>query len=308
MSKPVTIQLSETEFRELMLCYTLGSFVKSSVEEESEPEIIAAMELHQKLDKAAYEAKLKGSGYEQGIYYYGKDIEEEMLDIYDDFKEYISSGQEEQDTEALFMQIAAIEKEQQKNNINQVYQLKIVLQDTQPQIWRRIQLSADSTFLELHMAVQLAMGWKCSHMFEFMLNDLRIGLEDEFDDMGDEKLDADEETLCDFISETGQSFTYLYDFGDDWEHEITLEKILTEQPGVKHPVCIDGAMACPPEDSGGVHGFYEKLEAIKNPQDKEEEYLKEWMGANYNPEVFNPEAANKKLLQIKKYLKKIYEE
>lgn len=92
MNKTITLQLTEAQYRELKLCYTLGELVKDSIEEKSKTAMQSQMEMSQLLDKAAYEAKLKGSSFEDGIYEYGKDIEEEMLELYEKFREYIESG------------------------------------------------------------------------------------------------------------------------------------------------------------------------------------------------------------------------
>jgi hypothetical protein len=92
MSKIVTIQLNEAEYRELILCYTLGDLVKDTIEAKSKAEMEAQLDLHQKLFKPAYDAELKEAGLHNGLYYYGKEVENQMLEIYDDFKDYIADS------------------------------------------------------------------------------------------------------------------------------------------------------------------------------------------------------------------------
>jgi len=90
-------------------------------------------------------------------------------------------------------------------------------------------------------------------------------------------------------------FTYIYDFGDYWEHEITVERILSSNEELRHPVCIEGKRACPPEDCGGVHGYYELIQILKNPKHPEYRDHIEWLKGHaknyypYEPDQFNPE-------------------
>jgi|GEM_PF-4856031 len=94
MSKTINIQLNEEEYRELILCYTLGDLVKGSIEEKTKAETEAQINLHQKLYKAAYTSEVKEAGFHRGLYYYGKEVEDEMLEIFDDFKDYVIAGGE----------------------------------------------------------------------------------------------------------------------------------------------------------------------------------------------------------------------
>lgn len=118
MSKTVTLQLSEAEYRDLVLCFSLGDLVKDSIEQKSKAETQAQIDLHQKLCEAAYEAKLMEAGLNEGLYYYGKEIEDEMLEIFDDFKEYVSSGEDAKDTERIHKQIDLWKKEEKRKGKN----------------------------------------------------------------------------------------------------------------------------------------------------------------------------------------------
>ena len=92
---------------------------------------------------------------------------------------------------------------------------------------------------------------------------------------------------------------YVYDFGDDWMHDLVLEKRFSPEPDVNYPRCIAGERACPPEDCGGIGGFYRMLECLSDPHDKEYETWKEWLGDEYDPEYFDKEEVNHILEKIK---------
>lgn len=79
-----------------------------------------------------------------------------------------------------------------------------------------------------------------------------------------------------------------YDFGDGWEHEVVLEEVTRRVPGRKYPACVEGAGACPPEDSGGVHGYEEMLKVLRDPSHEEHENTVQWVGGRYEPAAFDP--------------------
>ncbi len=171
------------------------------------------------------------------------------------------------------------------------YQLLITLRDIAPPIWRRVIVPADFTLGDLHHVIQIAMGWEDCHLHDFTIKRQRYALpsEDEFDDVVDERTT----TLHDVVR-AGSKFSYQYDFGDSWEHVILVEKAATDRTTVE---CMDGSRACPPEDSGGPWGYDEKLQALSNPDDRETEYLREWMG-EFDPELFDLGSVNKALRQF----------
>ena len=173
-----------------------------------------------------------------------------------------------------------------KEKFNNVYQFKITLKDTNPPVWRRIQAPANYTFWDLHVAVQDAMGWSDYHLHEFTLKnpstglDSDIGIPDEEGDFEDNMLAGWKLKISEWFSLENNKADYMYDFGDGWEHEIILEKILPREKGVKYPRCIDGKRACPPEDCGSYPG-YEDICSGKH--EFQEEYK------DFNPEYFDPE-------------------
>jgi len=182
-----------------------------------------------------------------------------------------------------------------KKEFDRVYQFRITLKGIKPPIWRRIQVPETYTFWDLHVAIQDAMGWEDYHLHEFEIRHpstgekVRIGTpheEDEF--FGREVISEHEQKISDWFSMENSVAEYTYDFGDNWEHEIRLEEILPRDRGVEYPVCIAGERACPPEDCGGVWGYEEFLEAIRNPEHEEHEEMLEWIGGEFDPEHFDP--------------------
>jgi hypothetical protein len=171
----------------------------------------------------------------------------------------------------------------------QVYQFKITLKDSKPPIWRRIQVPSTYTFYDLHVAIQDAMGWYDSHLHEFRINTttgepLVLGTPpNEMDDFGDEESFSDSKfKISKYESILPKSFTYTYDFGDNWEHKIDFEKVLPAEERVWYPICVKGKRACPPEDCGGVWGYEELLQILANPEHDQYEEKAEWMESQYD--------------------------
>jgi len=180
-----------------------------------------------------------------------------------------------------------------KQNI--IYQFKITLKDTKPPIWRRIQVPKKYTFWDLHVAIQDAMGWHDYHLHEFeIVNPLTgtktiIGITKEDEDFADYKtLPGWKQKIADYFLRENQSARYIYDFGDNWEHEITLEKKLPKENNIIYPRCIKGKRACPPEDCGGTYGYEDFLEIIGDPENEQHEEILEWVGGRFDPEHFDP--------------------
>ncbi len=127
-----------------------------------------------------------------------------------------------------------------------VFQFHVSLEDIEPEIWRRIQISGDSTFWDLHCAIQDAFGWLDSHLHEFHLgsgdDELRVGSPDEEYPSGgkDSEVLPGWEVPVEENLEEGEAFLYVYDFGDDWMHHITFERVSEAVPGRKYPICLDG--------------------------------------------------------------------
>ena len=185
-------------------------------------------------------------------------------------------------------------------NMAEIIQLRISLIDSNPLIWRQVLISKSTTFFKLHQIIQIAMGWKSSHLFEFNLEGYRIGIIDEQEPgYGNSKvIDAKKSTLKDLISHEGETFKYLYDFGDNWQHVVEVEKFIDKEPDSSYPVCIYGALNCPPEDCGGIHSFYNLMKILGNK--KHPDYIEtvHWIGKNYNPGVFDKDKVNRGLKKM----------
>ncbi len=180
-----------------------------------------------------------------------------------------------------------------KKKFNQVYQFKITLKGSKALIWRRIQVPETYSFWDLHVAIQDAMGWLDYHLHEFEMVGLSTGLsvniglpDEEFDR---EVLPGWRQKIADYFSLENRSADYTYDFGDGWKHKIQLEKILTREKDIIYPICINGKRACPPEDCGGIWGYEDFLEIIRDPNHEEHERMLEWIGGEFDPEHFDPQ-------------------
>ncbi|MDG6224866.1 MAG: plasmid pRiA4b ORF-3 family protein [Candidatus Thermoplasmatota archaeon] len=182
-----------------------------------------------------------------------------------------------------------------KKKFEYVYQFKITLLETDPPIWRRIQVPGNYSFWDLHVAIQDSMGWEDCHMHEFRLpfddveEPIHIGIPTDDDEMmGIITLPEHKERISDRFKKDSSKALYVYDFGDDWDHEVMLEGVLLREKGMEYPACLSGERACPPEDCGGVFGYSDIIRVLKkrskNADDKE---LLEWIG-DYDPEQFDP--------------------
>lgn len=193
--------------------------------------------------------------------------------------------------------------------MNDIIQLKITLQGTKPPIWRRVLVDKTTTFEQLHHIIQIAMGWTNSHLHEFDINGYRIvEPNEEFDaDFGSENIDSATVTLDSIISDTKEKFVYTYDFGDSWKHQIVVEKFLPRDTKTKYPICIDGKLNCPPEDCGGIPGFYNLLDIIGNKRHPDRKEMLEWLGGQYDAEHFDKDEINLQLASLDNYIKELKE-
>jgi hypothetical protein len=186
---------------------------------------------------------------------------------------------------------------------NASYQLEVVLNGSQPCIWRRLQVPSSASLGWLHAVLQVAMGWTNSHLHQFicgehMYADPSAQL-DQYE--GDPPvLDETKATLADVVGHINQGLVYEYDFGDSWEHIVTVEKILPGDASTKTAaVCVAGERACPPEDCGGLGGYAELLRALKNRKHPEHKSMKEWLGRPFDPELFEVAKTNTWLRKLK---------
>ena len=181
-----------------------------------------------------------------------------------------------------------------------IVRLKIVLANTEPPIWRRVEVSAGLTLKELHAVIQAAMGWDNAHLYQFHVGRETIagpGTGGEGFGMP-RAISAGRVRLDDLAARGVKRFAYVYDMGDSWEHRLQIERLLSADPAASYPRLIDGARRCPPEDVGGVPGFYEFLEAIADPEHPDHEDRLDWYGGMFDPADLDGDRIHKALARI----------
>ncbi len=173
-------------------------------------------------------------------------------------------------------------------------QVKVTLQGVKPGIWRRCVISETCDLHTLHGIIQDAMGWLDSHLYEFEVAGQRFCDPEREDDFEAQEgvLSSHSATLSQFSLKPGTRFGYTYDFGDDWEHEILVEKLRPRKEGEFLPICVAGERNCPPEDCGGPHRYAEFLEAYLNPSHPDHHDMVEWAGPDFHPEAFDLRETN----------------
>ncbi len=173
-------------------------------------------------------------------------------------------------------------------------QLKITLLDTKPPVWRRVLIPNNYTLGWLHSVIQTSMGWDGDHVHAFWVRDVMYqAIADEPFSNTNETEDEDAVTLAELYLKPGNKIKYEYDFGDGWRHDIKVEKILPLDPDAAYPQCVAGAMACPPDDIGGAWGYSASLAALRDPRKPGHEDAVNWLGEDYDPELFEKDAINK---------------
>lgn len=178
-----------------------------------------------------------------------------------------------------------------------LFQLKITLKNIKPPIWRRVLVHSNIKLPDLHKIIQTVMGWTNSHLHQFVINNSNYALPD--DESFLEIVDYRKIKLDSLITTLKSKIKYEYDFGDGWEHEIVLEKVLDRDKELFYPVCIGGKRNCPPEDCGGPYSYEELIEIINNPKHDEHDEMIAWLGGEFDPEEFDLEAINEDLRDLK---------
>jgi len=177
-----------------------------------------------------------------------------------------------------------------------VFILKVELLDSEPLIWRRIYIDGRTRLNAFHHILQAAMGWTDSHLHEFTIREKRFAPPDEEDQFLEIKTFDESKSRLNQLLQTGDAFEYLYDFGDSWQHKITVESIrdLDDDDRQSGQVWVEaGERACPPEDAGGIWGYQESLATLEDePYSEEAKEMREWAGLDFDPERFDRRAAN----------------
>ena len=176
-------------------------------------------------------------------------------------------------------------------------QMKVHLSGIKPEIWRRFVVPGSLTLHELHPVLQGAMGWHDTHLSMFGIGGVWFETpspdSEEEPELGE---DARDHVVADVLR-AGMDFVYVYDFGDNWHHALTVEKSFDPSAAslprraLDLPRCIEGARACPPEDCGGVGGYWNLVEALADPEHEDHDRLSEWVGT-FEPEIFSVDQAN----------------
>ncbi len=185
-----------------------------------------------------------------------------------------------------------------------IARLKITLDDVEPRVMRRVEVPLDIRLDDLHLAIQVAMGWENCHLYEFRTAKARWGIPDpDGDDFSPaEQLDAAKATLADLFAKSGRkAFKYLYDFGDGWQHSIKVEAVAEADNGVAYPRLIAAQNACPPEDVGGPWGYAEYLEAIADPEHERHQEMIDWRGEGFDLAAVDEPAIKKGLAALAKH-------
>lgn len=184
----------------------------------------------------------------------------------------------------------------------QVYQLKVRLDGSRPPIWRRLRVRGDTRLADLHHILQTAFGWHDTHPHQFVaVNAYGTAVRyvpepDEDDGWGPEPVDESTVTIAEILPGTGSRLDYEYDFGDTWSHVITVESVQPVDAHERLPRCTGGRRMAPYEDSGGVWGWMDKVEAAAEPDHPEHAEIRAWLGLadgeRLDPAAFDPAAVD----------------
>ncbi|TYP71100.1 DUF6155 family protein [Paenibacillus methanolicus] len=171
---------------------------------------------------------------------------------------------------------------------------RVELEETSPPIWRDFRFRADMTFQQLNRIVQAVMGWENEHHYLFLVDGKMIELPRLG---GQNNWNARKEKVSSHVKQEGDSFLYVYDFGDDWKHRITV-RIIEESPQEPtYPVCLGGERSCPPENAGGVAGYDEKLAVLSDKTHPDYADIVRWMPKDFGAEAFDLDEVNELLAE-----------
>ncbi len=194
-----------------------------------------------------------------------------------------------------------LELRSHKVELPMAYQLRVTLMEGDPPIWRRLRVPGSTTLPRLDRIIQTAMGWTNSHLHTFTTGGVIYAVP--HPEWGIDVKDERRVRLDRIAKEEGEAFVYEYDMGDCWQHQVLVEKVGADSIGAEGAVCLSGERACPPEDCGGVHGYYGTLEILRNPRHDEYKHTKTWIesmtGGPFDPDAFDIEAVNAALKALR---------
>lgn len=207
--------------------------------------------------------------------------------------------------------------EKKTNNKKQkYYQIKVSIKNTHPPVWRRLLIPEGITFHQLNAIIQIAFDWCGYHMYNFEIGSTLYGggisIEIPYEDNNLDyyEVKSSKSTKIDKYFREYKKMKYIYDFGDDWEHEITIEKEIEGK--IVYPVCVKAKMASLPEDCGGPWGYEELLGILADKNHEQYEEMREWVENGYfdwhdDREYVDVEYINKRLEDYKEHAKFLLE-
>ena len=183
---------------------------------------------------------------------------------------------------------------------DQIVRIRITLEDMKPAIWRRVELPVTNSLKTLHLAIQACMLFENYHLFRFDIGDAAYGIRFDDDEFMIRTRDAANMRISKLAERGITSFTYTYDFGDNWRHRIEIEAVQPATPGVDFPRFVDGERRAPPEDVGGTMGFEEFLDAMAKPRHPARASMVEWYGGVFDPADISPGEINARMAKLAK--------
>lgn len=189
----------------------------------------------------------------------------------------------------------------------QIFKLDILLTYSEPTIYRQVLVKSNMPLEKFHLVIQAAMGWYNCHMHQYSTEDGRVIATKDFDFEilpEEDLLDGRKLKLGDLLKKKDDVLLYIYDMGDNWDHEIILREILPVDKSLKYPICAGGALACPLEDSGGLEGYENIIEVLNDKSDPEHSHIAKWTkdltgSSKYDPNRFDKSEANSRLAELR---------
>lgn len=190
-----------------------------------------------------------------------------------------------------------------KPRVGDFFEMLVSLRHVEPLIWRKLRVPAEIDLEDLHEVLQLTFGWKSKHRHAYQVGEYTFRPYEEAAHDTTFYIDETAAALGAIACE-GATFTYEYDFGDGWNHDVRVERLIPgDQVGFDQAIeCLAGQRACPPEDCGGPPGYEQLLSVLANPSDPDYRSLKSWVGRSFDAEAFELEKVNKKLATLSRRL------
>ncbi|GJD59633.1 plasmid pRiA4b ORF-3 family protein [Methylobacterium dankookense] len=181
--------------------------------------------------------------------------------------------------------------------VDRIARLRIELDDTKPVVWRTVEVPLTMSLHALHEVIQAAMPFEDYHLYDFRVGEIRYAMPDP--DYPDPKTRRTKPLkLGDVLKGGITQFAYTYDFGDNWQHTITVEAVFEADPLAEYPRFLEGERRAPPEDVGGTFGFDEFLTILSKPRHPEHKSVLRWCGGSFDPEAMDQETIEVKMAKL----------